>query len=550
MAGKNLVIIPARGGSKGIPRKNLRPLAGTPLIAYSIRSALAADHVTRVVVSTDDDEIAMFAERFGASVIRRPDALATDEVPLDPVILHAVEEAEMRWGETYEHVITVQPTSPFITSADIHRAIAHLEEGNVDTVLSAVDDRHLRWQETSAGLVPDYAERVNRQQLPLTYKETGAVIACTRSQLSQGTRIGKRVALIVTDKDTSIDIDSFQDLWLCEAILSRKRIAFNVIGRKDIGMGHVYRSLLVASELTGHDLYFVCNTDDNLAADYISQQNYRLVVTPKDKIVETLVSLRPDLVINDMLDTSADFITALKKAGITTLNFEDLGLGAEVADAVVNDLYPHQIPSENIFVGPRYFCLRDEFLFTPPVKHKTNVERMLITFGGVDENNLTCRVINLVAEDLAARNIQVDIITGPGYPHQDRLRDFLAGSNRGHLNLIEATPRISDYMQKADLAITSGGRTVLELASLHVPTVVLCQNHRETTHTFASSENGILNLGLCHDVSDERLRTTLLRVLDDPKLRSTMSAKAEQMDLRAGKKRVVEIITNLLQKRG
>ncbi|MGH8630308.1 MAG: cytidylyltransferase domain-containing protein, partial [Burkholderiales bacterium] len=109
-----LAVIPARGGSKGIPRKNLRPLAGKPLIWYAIQACLAVRPRMRVVVSTDDEEIALFAERFGAEVLQRSPALAGDEVTLDPVIVHVVQQSEERWRERYEVIVTVQPTSPLL----------------------------------------------------------------------------------------------------------------------------------------------------------------------------------------------------------------------------------------------------------------------------------------------------------------------------------------------------------------------------------------------------------------------------------------------------
>ena len=173
---KNVVaIIPARGGSKGVPRKNLRPLLGKPLIAYSIGSSLEAKNVNRVVVSTEDEEIAMFAERFGAEVIMRPAELATDHATIDPVVQHAVCEAEKRWDEHYDIIVTVQVTSPLLCAEDIESVVAMFDDPSVDTVISVTDDRHLRWEERQGEIFPLYENRVNRQELPPTYRETGAI---------------------------------------------------------------------------------------------------------------------------------------------------------------------------------------------------------------------------------------------------------------------------------------------------------------------------------------------------------------------------------------
>ena len=186
-----VAVIPARGNSKGIPRKNLRPMAGHPLIYYAIKSCLGAASVSKVVVTTDDEEIALFATRFGAEVIMRPTELGEDHVTLDPVISHAVDNSIV--GNDIDVVVTVQPTSPLITSEDIDGAMARFNVESCDTVLSVVDDRHLCWSIRDGNPIPDYTERVNRQQLPLKFKETGAIIACRKSVLLTGTRIGKSI---------------------------------------------------------------------------------------------------------------------------------------------------------------------------------------------------------------------------------------------------------------------------------------------------------------------------------------------------------------------
>ena len=114
------------------------------------------------------------------------------------------------------------------------------------------------------------------------------------------------------------------------------------------------------------------------------------------------------------------------------------------------------------------------------------------------------------------------------------------------INIELGTKRISDIMNNTDLAITSGGRTVLELSALAVPTVVICQNVRETTHTFASSENGIVNLGFRDDVSDETILLQCIQVIESRELRNIMIEKMRSQDFSQGKRRVLKRIFNLL----
>lgn len=545
MSEKALIIIPARGGSKGIPRKNLRPLCGHPLISYSIKAALASKLASRVVVSTDDDEIELFSLRYGAEVIRRPAELADDATPLDPVIIHAAKECEKRWDERYAYVVTVQPTSPLITGEEIDSAIGQLATNGSETILSVADDRHLRWIETKDGLKPGYAARVNRQLLPATYRETGAIIACKRHVMETGTRISKNVSIFLVDKDKSIDIDSYDDLWLCESILGRKRIVLAVVGNSASGLGHAFRGLLVAHELTRHEVIFLCSEDDGLAIDAISRHNYRVEVCKRGRRLESALALKPDMVINDILDTDADYIVALKKAGVLTVNFEDMGFGAEVADLAINALYPHQVPNRHILVGAQYFCLRDEFLNAPIKEHSDEVKRVILLFGGVDDGDLTGRTLGVLGPGLQAAGIEVDVILGLGYQHRARLDRLIAEKGLRNVTVTSSTPRISEYMSRADLAITSAGRTVFELASLRVPMVVICQNVRETTHTFANSENGIINLGIRHELRDEDLSAMVKKAIEDKQMRRMMRERLERIDLRRGKRQVIGRIMDL-----
>jgi spore coat polysaccharide biosynthesis predicted glycosyltransferase SpsG len=387
---------------------------------------------------------------------------------------------------------------------------------------------------------------VNRQFLPDVYRETGAIIACQRNVLKSDSRIGKKIGLHIIDDDRSIDVDNHRDLWLCELILKKKRVAIVVIGNSTVGMGHVYRTLMLAHELIRHEVIFICRDSDTLAIEYISKHNYKMVIARHGDFLREIRSLQPDMVINDILDTSADYIRQLKEMVPYVVNFEDMGIGAEAADLVINALYPHHFPQNHILVGQKYYCLRDEFFHIKSKEKCNSVGNILVTFGGVDEGNITCRIIDLLASIASNNKIEINVVLGPGYVHQADLKHLLQRHEPFRVNIINATNRISDYMNSADLAITSGGRTVYELLSLAVPTLVISQNLRETTHAFASSQNGVVNLGLHTELADETIRDMIKRLLTDSRLRKTMVKKMNKLDLRAGKKRVLDRINTLL----
>ncbi|MGI9592307.1 MAG: cytidylyltransferase domain-containing protein [Myxococcota bacterium] len=264
-----VAIIPVRGGSVGIPRKNARLLRGKPLLAYGGEAARRSREVSAVVVSTDDAELAEIARRFGAEVLERPDALAGPEVTLDAVIVDAVARLEAE-GRRFETVVTIQATSPLLRPETIDRAVRQRREQADDTVVSVVSEPHLAWGRDADGrLTPLYAARLNRQQLPPRYRETGGVVVCGRAVLAGGSRFGGRVSVVEVAKAEALDIDDHFDWWLVEKSLARRRICFRVVGNREIGLGHAYRALTLADRLIDHDVHFVVTAGHELAAELI-----------------------------------------------------------------------------------------------------------------------------------------------------------------------------------------------------------------------------------------------------------------------------------------
>lgn len=542
----SVAIIPARGGSKGIPRKSIRPVAGKPMIYYAISACIKSESIDQVVVSTDDEEIALLSERFGATSLMRVPDLAQDATTLDPVIEAALLQAEQHFDCEFNFIYTVQPTSPLIQPHDLDRAATLLQSSEqVDSILSVVDDRHLCWTIDNGNPKPVYSKRVNRQGLPINYRETGAIIACSRSQLKKGTRIGESVQLLEMPAIRSFDIDNFSDLYLCESILNRKKIVFTVIGYPEVGLGHAFRAIMLAHELVNYDLIFLCEEMSELAANYIKGFNYDVEVCATGKLAETISSIKPSLVINDILDTQEDYMQNLIKTSCKVVNFEDLGSGASYADLVVNALYPHQkADKDHILVGSEYFCLREEFLH-PPRKNVckgSNIE-ILVTFGGVDEGNITERVIDILVG--ANLNINITVITGPGYKHIKQLSEKLSNNTYSSVAWVKSTNRISDYMFKADYSITSAGRTVLELISTETPVISICQNEREMTHTFANEKNGVINLGLHQDLADSTILLAVKNLMVEDN-RQRAIAKMKRLDLTKGKLRVISKIKEII----
>lgn len=223
-----LVVIPVRGGSKGVPRKNLRDVGGKPLVVWTIEQALAVPGDVRVVVSTDDAEIAEVARTAGAEVpFLRPLELAQDTTATEPVVAHAIE-----WltGEGYHPfgVVLLQATSPIRLPGTVARAVARFEKGDVDSLVGVVPQTPFLWHRTDPPTAEyDVDRRPRRQELDVKsflYRETGSLYV-TRPDLyaSPANRIGGRVELFVMDELEGIDIDSEADLFLADQTVRRLR---------------------------------------------------------------------------------------------------------------------------------------------------------------------------------------------------------------------------------------------------------------------------------------------------------------------------------------
>ena len=538
---KILVVIPARGGSKGIPRKNIRLLNNKPLISYSIDIAKNSEYVDDVVVTTDDSEIALISEKFGASVIRRSGELAGDEVPLDPVIYDAMIQKEKLAFDEYDIIITLQPTSPLIKTSTLNRAIEIFEDLSVDSVISVVDDRHLSWgfDETNQRYFPNYIERINRQYLPKSFKETGAILATRRHLMHENSRLGTNIDLIEVSREESVDIDNYEDWWVAEAYMKKKRIAIVVNAYDEIGTGHVYRCLSIASKLVFHDVLFIMDKKHQLGIDIVNNYNYPYrIYDGEDDFKNILRQFSPDIVINDILDTSREYISTLKNEGYFVVNFEDLGEGTQLADVVFDALYEHELDQDNIFTGHKYYILKDEFYFQPSKIITHNVNNILITFGGTDPNDFTQKVLDSILQ--TNYDGRINVILGLGYDGLENLIEKYE-SNKA-IQIYRNVSNISEFMFKADIIFTSAGRTMYEICSLGVPTICLCQNERELSHVFGSSQNGFINMGLGVNVSRQKIIDELINLVNDYDLRVEMNRKMLSVDLKDGFENIWSII--------
>jgi CMP-N-acetylneuraminic acid synthetase len=227
-----LAVIPARGGSKGVPRKNIREVGGKPLLAYTVETALAAGPALhRVLVSTDDEEIAVVARAWGADVpFMRPTELGGDTVPMVPVLRHAVEFAEQDEDLRYDWVLLLQPTEPFRTVQDIRSALRLAREAECDSVISVVrvySTHPILMKKIENGrLVPysvEESEGTRRQDYaPPAYMRNGAIYLTKRDVLMERRSIwGDVIRPYEMPEERSVNVDSELDFKLLEFLMGQ-----------------------------------------------------------------------------------------------------------------------------------------------------------------------------------------------------------------------------------------------------------------------------------------------------------------------------------------
>ena len=221
-----LAIIPARGGSKGLPGKNIYPVNGKPLIAYTIDAALKATHITKTIVSSDNDEIIKVSAQLGAIALKRPRELAQDTSSSEEVIRYVIQTSSAQ-GEKFDILVLLQPTSPLRSAEDIDNAIEHMLNNNASAVISVTNigikpfkSYYLNKNGFLQGIHNNKSPNIRRQELPDAYLANGAIYGIYVEEfLKTNSLIPNATIPFVMDEEKSIDIDSLADIKLLKSIL-------------------------------------------------------------------------------------------------------------------------------------------------------------------------------------------------------------------------------------------------------------------------------------------------------------------------------------------
>jgi CMP-N-acetylneuraminic acid synthetase/spore coat polysaccharide biosynthesis predicted glycosyltransferase SpsG len=480
-----LAVIPARGGSRGILRKNLRTVAGRPLLLHTLETIRRSGVARRLVVSTDDPQIAGVARLHGYEVLDRPSYLAADDTPLREVIVDCV--TFLDWTGD---VLVAQPTSPLLKPETVARFVSDFYATDADWAIASTVESHLLWQGGRC-----LTERANRQQLAemghAVRRESGA-LQVMMNAAARTWPINPTVIDIPADE--ALDIDTHADLAAAQLALTKKTIEFRVVASDEKGSGHLYRCLALSDALSHHDVRW----------NGFSLEAWALDIVQRRGIAVSDTRIPPDVVILDVLDQAERLVPTYKARGAKVVVLEPEGADVRGADLVFDE-----------FADPRYAVLRPEFLGLPPKPIPERGQRILVTFGGTDVAGLSGRVASMLS---FATDAEVRVVIGPGTKRPD---------GPVFIKRVEVLdqPNMAEQMRWADLVVCSQGRTVAEAVACGTPVVSIAANERESRHARIP---GVVYLGLHVQVGDQQIIDTVNRLLDRKSLRQEMVSTASQ----------------------
>ena len=534
------IVIPAVKKNVAFTDDLVKKLAGTSLIQRAIDRARRLVPGEHIYVVTDSEEICLICKRNSIQYSYKKKLRLKTQ--------HTVESLGFLFPQLsaqYKELILLSPYVPLLEERDIQKALRKYKSLRDTKFLIPVKREISRAFKTSKR---NFHEFLTEDSEPELLIESQAFKIISTSLAQRGFGAGKVKPVTYEISPDLIEIRSYQDWWVCEKLLKRKRIVFRVRGDEQIGMGHIYRALTLAHEITDHEVYFVCDEKSRDAVTRLAGGDYWLEVYNQKEITERVIDLKPDLVINDILKTNRGYILKIRKLGIKVINFEDLGSGACHADLTINELYDKpEIEGKNILWGQKYFFLREEFNEARPNRFKKKVDTILVTFGAADPSDFTRKIFRTISGYCADKKIKIFLVTGGGYSHIKELENEIKSLPKEQAEYIHVTGVMSHIMEQAQIAIAANGRTTYELAHMNIPSIVLSHHEREKMHSFARPERGFVPLGLYKGGDTEaKLFKAFKKMVEDTHYRRTLFDRIKPFRFQKNKDKVLRLIESIL----
>ncbi len=531
---KNLILILARGGSKTISRLNLRLVNEKPLLYYVLQSALKSN-LGDVFVSTDSDEIRELTNLYGGKTIPRPKYLTKDDSKIKDIARYCLTYLKKKKLD-YEKCLIVSPVFPLLKISTMRKFFNALSTKRTIFGIITDDNNYYEIENNRTAEISKLNTKIVRVKKILSFQ--------VESFLKTG-KFQPPIYGIKLENEEAMSINNYHDLSALEKTLRRKRILVRVDADQKIGLGHVYNMLTVLNHLRDEEILIVMNSTKSLGDYKFKEHNYKIkYFSSNDELLNIILSFKPHIVFNDILNTNKSYIQKLKKIGCFVVNFEDLGHGSNYADLVFNPIYYSAVKNKNKLFGSKYACVRDEFRIWPlKTEIRKEVKQILITFGGTDPSNITTQILKIFFNNNFLKKINLVIVLGVGHVHKNEIYQLVTKMREDGfpIKIIERSDIMAKHISESDFVITSNGRTVFEVASLRVPMITISANPREDLHLFSKYSGGAIPLNFGYKMDDKKV-VRIIQKMIKYKTRKKLVNSLSKYDLLAGVHDIIDTI--------
>ena len=534
------IIIPAVKKNVAFNDDLMKKMAGQSLIERVINKAKEIVEEEHIYVVTDSEEIRLFSQRKSVQHYFERSLKLLPGIAIESLVGFMSTIADK-----YQTFILLSPYTPLLQSTEIQKALKTFCASEAKLLIPVKKE----FSRIFTGSQKDIRGVLGGEPEQALLVGTQSFQIISSGLIGDGLLRSSNYPLTYELDHDLIEIKSYQDWWVCEKLLNRRRIIFRVIGNAEVGVGHIQRALTLAHEITDHEIRFVCEEKSRVAVAKLAGYDYWLGVYRSEEIEDQILALEPNLVVNDILDTSSDYITRLRAHNIQVINFEDMGKGAVYSNITINELYDDPtIEGENILWGQEYFFVREEFNDAKPCQFKDKVDSLLLMFGGADPSDFTRKILRMVKDDCGRKAIKVYVLTGSDYPFIEELEKEIEQITNIEVEYHHSIGVVSHIMEKVQVAISSNGRTAYELAHMNIPSIVLSHHERENTHKFASEKNGHIPIGTYKEVgTEEKLMQAFQRLATDTDYRRQLFDRIQPFQFVKNKKKIMNLIYSLLK---
>ncbi len=498
----SIAIIPARGGSKRIIKKNIKDFFGKPLLAYSIEVAQKSELFEKIIVSTDDEEIAKIARQYGAEVpFLRPKNLSDDFTRTEDVMNHAIEYLEKQ-GEFYQYICTLYATAPLLEVQYLIEGYETLKNSDAINTFSATSmpfPIQRSFKLDSAGrcemFTPQYY-MTRSQDLEEAYQDAGQFYWESRERKNSSKILFSDISIpIILPRHLVQDIDTLEDWRRVELMyqilnpdIFDKSDNLNILFRADssstIGTGHIMRDLVLASQYKNANVTFAVQNLKGNINHKILEAGYKIELLNSNKIKELIKLIRRlsiELIVIDNYKINYKFEKKIKrKTNVQILALDDT-YEKHHCDILLNHnisadkkKYKGLVPDNcELRCGSKYTLLRDEFIKEKKKYYEKskNKKTIFLAMGGADHSNINIQILEVLKEFKNHLNIRVNIVTTTANQNLKVLDKYC--KNKKWISLHVNSNKIAKLMVKSDFAIVTPSVVVNEVYFMKIPFIAI-----------------------------------------------------------------------------